>query len=166
MMNLKRNLAILCLSNSYARGFGKKVADFLDLFFVDIEDILEYNLVSKNMLETAGREYFEREKQKVIDGLSQYENSLFVANLNTMLGNNNILKFKKTCVVLYLKLEKNHFQKIEEKNDFKRNDFAFKDEDEICKKYCDIMIEMTEDDKINLERISNELINYFGGQKQ
>ena len=70
--SIKSNIAILCLSNNYSKYLGKKLADDLDMFFADISDILEYNLIDNNMLETAGKEYFDAQKERVINGICQY----------------------------------------------------------------------------------------------
>ena len=78
---MKKNIVILSLSNNYSRDIGKRLADFFDMFYIDLNDILEYNLVDENMLKTAGREYFETERTKIVKGLSHYENSLIVGDL-------------------------------------------------------------------------------------
>ena len=86
---MKKNIAIVSLSNNYSRTVSKNIADFLELFYVDLNDIMEYNLVNDEMLEKAGREYFENERQKVITGVAGFDNSLVTGDVELFLTNNN-----------------------------------------------------------------------------
>ena len=160
-MILERNLAILCLSNNYGKIFGKKVADFLEMFYVNIEDILEYNLISEDMLKSAGIEYFEKEKQKIIDAITDYDNSLFVCNLNTFFEKDNISKFKPNCVVIYLRFDRNCLENIEQNYEIKRRLYAFEEEDKLCVHFADIVVDMDYNDNVHLENLKVKLLDYF-----
>ena len=157
---MKKNIVILSLSNNYSRDIGKRLADFFDMFYIDLNDILEYNLVDENMLKTAGREYFETERTKIIKGLSHYENSLIVGNLELFFEQNNIVYLKNNYIIIYLHSAKNKVEEYEKQFEFQRNLIAFEEEDKICKLFKDIQIEANVDVESDLQNIKKELQKY------
>ena len=159
---MKKNIAIVSLSNNYSRIISKNIADFLELFYVDLNDIMEYNLVNEDMLESAGREYFEKERQKVICGVAEFDNSLVTGDIELFLANENFDIFKKNFIIIYLYFENNVLIDIESGFETKRSIVAFKEEDEICKKNCDITILMTKDYGNNISEIKKSLLKYLG----
>lgn len=159
---MKNNLAIISLSNNYSRQIGKQLADFLELFYVDLDDILEYNLVNSKMLEIAGKEYFDAEKQKVIKSVAQFDNSLVVGNLELFLTNNNFNYFKNDFYIIYLFCDKEKIEDIEKKFEVKRQFFAFDEEDKICKSYANLVINVDNANENNFEFIKNAILNHLG----
>lgn len=158
---MKKNIAIVSLSNNYSRSISKNIADFLELFYVDLNDIMEYNLVNDAMLENAGQEYFEKERQKVICGVADFDNSLVTGDVELFLANNNFDIFNKNFILIYLCFENNELIDIENEFTSKRSLVAFKEEDKICKKNCDITISMTKDFEKNISEIKKSLLKYL-----
>ena len=155
--SLKKNVLLLALSGNYSRYIGQKTANFFDLFYVDLNDILEYNLINQQMLDIAGKEYFESEKSKVIKSVMEYENSLVVGNIELFLQNNNIQKFKKDFAIIYLYLDKQTLEDFDKDYSNKRNYIAFEEEDKICKIYCDKKIDVKSTETKDFENIKNNL---------
>ena len=56
---MKKNITIICLSNKYKKIVAKELADSLEMFYADINDIMEYNLINSEMLLSAGQQYFD-----------------------------------------------------------------------------------------------------------
>ena len=162
MDNIKSNIAFLCLSNNYAKYLGKKFADSLDMFFANISDILEYNLINGDMLETAGKQYFDLQREKVIKSVCQYENAVICGTFDILI--NNIDKLKNKSLIVYLKLDKKTIEK-HEKDDKKSQVFikeiTFEQEDKLCADCADVIVEMTDDDNQNIDSIKNSIINYY-----
>jgi len=158
---LKNNLAIVTLSNNYSRQIGKQLANFLELFYVDLNDILEYNLVNSKMLEVAGKEYFESERQKVIKSVAQFDNSLVVGDIELFLANNNFNYFKNNFYVIYLYCEKDKIDAIENNFNTKRQLFAFEEEDKICRIFASLVIDIKSDSKNDFEVIKKALLDYL-----
>ena len=163
---LKTNLAILCLSNNYSRQIGKKLADFFELFYVDLNDILEYNLVDGKMLETAGHDYFEKERQKVIKSVGEYENTLVVANAELFLSSKNISHLFDNFIIIYLKFDKESLEIIESGYENKRLLYAINEEDKIFKSFANIVIDSTISDENNMELVKKELYKYLEAQDE
>ena len=158
---LKRNLAILSLSNNYSREIGKKIADNFDMFFVDLNDLMEYNLINDNMIEVAGREYFEGERTKLVKSLSQYENSLVVGDLELFFEQNNIVYLKNNYIVIYLHFDKKSLVKYEKNFEIQRNLSAFLEEDKICEIFKDIKVDVFGDIEKDIESVKNSLQKYL-----
>lgn len=158
---MKNNLVVLSLSNNYSRQVGKELADFFEMFYVDLNDILEYNLVNSKMLEFAGKEYFERERKKIINSVTSYENSLVVADLELFLLNNNFVYFKNNFLIIYLYCDEDELQKYESSFKIKRNLFAFAEEDEIVKKFADITVKIDFKKDNQFEQIKKALVKYL-----
>ena len=158
---MKKNIAIVSLSNNYSRTISKNIADFLELFYADLNDIMEYNMVNDAMLESAGREYFEKEKQKVVASVAEFENTLLTGDIELFLANDNFEIFRKNFILIYLDFDNNDLTKIESTIQNGRNLVAYKEEDEISKKNCDIVISMTENFEDNIAEIKKSLIKYL-----
>ena len=151
----------MSLSNNYSRTISKNISDFLELFYVDLNDIMEYNMVNDAMLESAGREYFEKERHKVIASVAEFDNSLLTGDIELFLANENFEIFKKNFILIYLYFDNNDLTKIESASQNGRNLVAYKEEDEICKKNCDIAISMTDNFEENIAEIKKSLIKYL-----
>ncbi len=158
---MKKNIAIVSLSNNYSRIISKNIADFLELFYVDLNDIMEYNMVNDKMLESAGKEYFEKERQKVIAGVAEFDNSLLTGDVELFLANENFEIFKKNFILIYLYFDNNDLIKIESTFQNTRNLIAYKEEDEICKKNCDVVVYMKDNFDANINEIKKSLIKYL-----
>lgn len=157
---LKNNILLLCLSGKYARKIGEKLANKLEMFFVDVNDILEYNLVNNSMLQNFGIEYYKKEQRKVVLSISQYENSLVTGNMNLFFENDVIEKYLPNFTTIYLKFEKESLKKIEIDFELKNTHIAFEEEDKICSHVADIIANLTEDETFNLKILEDELLKY------
>ena len=86
--------------------FNKKLciylADKLDMFFVDVKELIEYDLVnSKEALLRCGKEYIEKEERKTVRNVSEYENT--VVNIPYDLFVNNRDFFKNNNINIFIK---------------------------------------------------------------
>lgn len=164
---MKNNLVILCLNKNYSKSIGKQLADSLELFFVDLNDILEYNLINNNMLQNSGLKYYQKERQKTINSITTYENSLVCGSIDLFFDNDNISKFKQNFVILYLQLKKDDLQKLnmQDSTQNSKNLIAFEQEDIACKSVANLTATVgLQNSKDNLKLIKNALISYFGGK--
>ena len=64
---MKTNLVVVSLIDSMTKQVASKLANDFDLYFADINDILEYNLFNAGDIEkNCGLEYLNKLKQKTI----------------------------------------------------------------------------------------------------
>lgn len=152
----------MCLSKFYAKRIGKILADSLDMFFVDINDLLEYNLVDRNMLDSAGKNYFETEQQKIISSVAQYENACIVCSFDLLCKGNNFAKLRENCFTIYLRFNSSDFALVEKKFAMygEKHLHAYESEDLICKMQSDIVIDIGQNDEQNLKNIKKSLLKF------
>ena len=158
---MKKNIVLLCLEKNYSRNFGKKLADNLEMFFVDVNDILEYNLINNQMLESAGKVYFEKEKRKVIAGFADYENAIFCGSFELFSQNNNLEHLKNSSVITYLRLEKDEIQNLQIGDDMLRLMLAFDAEDEFCQKNSDVVANVNSNYENSVDIVKQALKNFY-----
>ena len=158
---MKSNIALVCLSNNFLKNLGQMLADDLDMFFADIDDILEYNLVNDDMLDMAGKDYFDKEKEKVIKSVCQYDNSVICGRFETII--NNVEKIKDNSLLIYIKINDELFQKYECSNNsnYRIKEIAFEEENQLISQFADISLELSADDKGNIEKIKSVILDYY-----
>ena len=160
---VKNNILILCLNNQYARQIAKGLSSELEMFYLDINDILEYNLINDDMLDYAGQDYFEKEKLKTIKGLTQYESTMFAGNFELLSQDQNLETLAKSAVIVYIGLTKD-FLELQDKNSdekFKHTLLAFEEEDNFCKSSADVVCNCNGNLNEDLIIIKNELVKYY-----
>ena len=163
---IKNNLLVLSLENNLTKQTKQKLAETLDLFFVDADDILQYNMIDDDMLETCGKEYFEKEQKKVLLGLAEYENSLVSGRFNLFFKDDMIKNFQSKFIVIYLRVDKkllNEYQsnkKFTVLNQSKNNLLAFDVEDKILCKNADIVVKTTNNDDENIKNFKQQLLKF------
>lgn len=95
------NILLVSLDEKFAKNVAKKLANILDMFFVDCHELIEYDLVdSKTVLKTCGIEYLKKREKKVIENSSEYENTILT--IGVTLFKEYTLFFERS-VVIYLK---------------------------------------------------------------
>ncbi len=161
---MKTNILILCLNNKYAKQISKDIANMFDLFYLDINDILEYNLINKKMIDSAGKEYFDKELTKAIKSISQYENTLLCGKFETLSQGENLQILKSNSVVIYLNLHKTNLERYikSKRNEISHTLIAFDEEDQFCKDNADIVVNLSNDENDNLHMIKTQILNYYG----
>ena len=162
---MKSNITIVGLVDNFKKEVAKVLADKLEKLFADVNEILIYNFVDGNMLETSGQEYFDKCENKVVRQILECENVLINVNLPTFNKEINYELFKEHSVIVYLKLNMNQYKtlnKLENYGDklFLKQDL-FKDRDELLQRKSDVCVEI---DELSLKRcVENILIGlkYF-----
>ena len=160
---MKKNIAFISLKSKYSKTLCKTFAQSLGMIFADIDDILQYNMVNQNMLETAGREYFDSEEQKVLKSVAECENICLNIDFVVINKNNNLQITKENCIVVYLQYPKSFF---ESKNKTKSNKMAkllsaFELEDQICCTFADVVVKLNDTSKEGCNRIIKEIREYI-----
>ena len=142
---MKKNITIICLSNKYKKIVAKELADSLEMFYADINDIMEYNLINSEMLLSAGQQYFDENEEKTIKTVSDYDDTVLTLNLSTLNKNNNLEIIKKNSLIIYIRLGFETYSllnKSENANALAEiNQSVFDDRDALIKSFADIVVE-------------------------
>ena len=96
------NLVVVGFEYEFNKKLCIYLADKLDMFFVDVKELIEYDLVnSKEALLRCGKEYIEKEERKTVRNVSEYENT--VVNIPYDLFVNNRDFFKNNNINIFIK---------------------------------------------------------------
>ena len=99
---MKPNLVVVGFEYEFNKKLCIYLANKLDMFFVDVKELIEYDLVnSKEALLRCGKEYIEKEERKTVRNVSEYENT--VVNIPYDLFVNNRDFFKNNNINIFIK---------------------------------------------------------------
>lgn len=167
---MKTNLVVVSLIDSMTKQVASKLANDFDLYFADINDILEYNLFNAGDIEkNCGLEYLNKLKQKTIKEIGSYENTLISISNNLFIADDNAQNLKKYGTVVFLNYSKqiihnyiNALSSQEEKNTFNVMMLAYNEIIKLCHENCDIEISLTKQDfDTNYKKIKKVIDKYY-----
>lgn len=163
---MKKNITIICLVNDYKKRVAKALADELEMFYADVNEIMEYNLINDEMLEKAGQEYFDKNESKTVKIIASYDNTILTLNFSTLNKGNNLQLLKKDSLIIYLKLNFEKFCELNryenQKSLIKINELAFNDRDAHISKFADIIVEIVDAELPNvLNQIMDSIDKHF-----
>ena len=163
---MKKNITIIGLTNDYKRNISKALADELDMIFADINELMEFNFINSNMLETAGQDYYDKNERKTIQTITSYESTVITLNFSTFNKSDYSSIIKNNSLVIYLRQSFEDFvianKKEVSKSLLNINKIAFNDRDKLMLSYCDIKIDI-ENESISecVEKILIGINNYY-----
>ena len=146
---MKTNITFICLLQNYSKNVAKLVCDKLDMYFVDVEDMLEFELGDEthilNMLgNKKGKKYMKETEVKVIKRIASFENTLVCIEPTTLFSNKNFDRLKKTSYIVYLQISPKFLQKRAEDSkdiiDEKLLTIAFTEKDKMYVDNSDIVL--------------------------
>ena len=77
------NIVLVCLDGDFNRNICKELANKLDMFFADLKDYIEYDLLdSKTILEKCGIEYLAQREFKASQSFARFENSVLTVDFD------------------------------------------------------------------------------------
>ena len=157
---INKNILIVGLSDDFTRLFSSLLADKLDFYYLDVENLLEYSIMDRlKMEEVCGVRYLDEQEKKVIKSINDYQNTIISMKLDLFVGHlKNILS---SNILVYLKFQKDQLEnlnkllKSKSMNEVVLNDLVFDERDKFLKKNCEIVVEC---DISNIDAGINDLI--------
>jgi len=143
---IKKNIAIVSLETNISKKISKQIAEKFDMFFADTNDILSYKLQNKKFENNIDINLLEKKQKELLNDINNYENTTIFCNFELLTQSNNLEIIKNNAILVYLKVDKDEFQK--DNLSFNLG-YAFDFEDKFCEQNCDIKIEITKDTKID-----------------
>ncbi|MGN0960821.1 MAG: shikimate kinase [Christensenellales bacterium] len=164
----KTNLCIVGLSKQFTDDIGKQLSIRLDMFYANIQEILEFELMDiEKMGEVCGVDYLLKEEKSIIRRVCSYDNTLINIEYSTLNIENNLDIVKNNCLIIYLKLNERRFQKEQTRENINNNvkninKDLFHDRDFICNKLADIIVDC-DDYKDNdlIDIIIEKILKYY-----
>jgi len=163
---LKTNITLLLPLNTYKKRMGKLIASKLHMLYADVEALLQYELDIKKALDVNGKDYLERQENKLVKRVASYSNTLIVLPFDTFIRQKNIEVLKQNSLVVYLQLlEKNYLKILKRENTkekFLLESKTFKEKDKLLKNYSDVVVKCENANKKDiLKAFLKEVNNYY-----
>ena len=152
---MKSNILFVGLNYEFIKKISKEICDGFDMFFLDVNALIEYNLAAKqNIEELCGIDYLNKEREAIILSVNNYENSVVCVPYSIFLENGIAKELKNNAIVVYLKLPKKVLNKQNEtEGGLLTECIAFEEFDKLLAKNADVVVKCKNDsvkDCINL----------------
>lgn len=106
------NICIVGLLKNYTKKVAKRVADALEMFYADVEDLLTFDFIDIMKAENiVGKEYIERQETNKIKTLASYENTIITLNHQSLNKEKNLNHIKNGAILVYLKISNTNFKR-------------------------------------------------------
>lgn len=144
---MKNTIVVICQNNECGKIICNSLANKLDMYYSDINELLEYNFINEKMKKNCGLDYYKKEVEKYITSFKNFQNALLRVDYKFLKIGDTWNKLKDNLLFIYVKDIKNPFSKREEQKLLNGTDFT------IC--YSKF------DEKIILEKIMYALRLYY-----
>lgn len=166
---MKSNLTLIALNPEFKKNIAKKLAEVLEMFYVDINEFIKYDIIDVNtVIKTAGLEYYNKLETKAVSTISSYENTLSTLTLSTFFSNDNFKILKETSVFIYIRLKHSDFKAelLKERPKSAKyenllNEKVFYERDAVLKSLCDIVIDINFREKNLTNKIIKSIKKYY-----
>ncbi len=173
---MKTNLSVICLLPNYGKNIAKMLCDKLDMYFADAKDMFDFELgdidhIMHVLGEKGGKKYIRENEAKVIKRICSFENTLINIAPETLFGNRNYDRIKKSSYIIYLQIAPKFFKaKSEESKDVvdeKLMSITFSEKDKLFVEKCDIVVNCSNlKDKKTLKKVMSSISVFFKKQKK
>lgn len=164
------NITILALNNNFKKNISKKLSKELDMFYVDMQDIIKFDMEAYNKVTSAnGVEFYNNLENEAFKRVCGFENTVITTELNLINRGNNFELLKNSSLIIYLNLDYNFYKEklIEERprsNIYEENLnlVVFNERNQILSDYSDIIISVShKNEKKLLKLIIKEIQKYY-----
>ncbi|MBO5395000.1 MAG: hypothetical protein J6A28_03750 [Clostridia bacterium] len=119
-MERTRNIVLVSLNDKFCKSAGKNLADRLDMFSVDCEEMVEYNLINpKEVIEKCGLEYFKKKQRAAVRNCSEYENTVISISYDLYRAYQSLFE---ESLAIYIRLPHGKQDKVPSEIDFETRD--------------------------------------------
>ncbi len=106
---MKTNIALICLLPNYGKNVSKLLGEKLDMFYVDVDEMVEFDLgdvdhILQTLGDKDGRKYIRESETRVVKNVSSFENTIITINPMMMFSNRNLARVTKSSYVVYLQI--------------------------------------------------------------
>lgn len=168
---MKTNLLLVSLFDKGTKEIASKLAKEYDLYYADVNDLLEYNLYNAKEIEkNCGLEYLNKLKRNALKEIGTYENTLISVPYGIFASENNSKYFDKYATIVFLDFKKSAIEKYIEKatltqknlNELKVMLIAFDEMQKLCCELSHIQIDLANVNfESNYKKIKKHLDKYY-----
>ena len=164
-----KNVFIIGFINEDLEKIGQELANKLDYYYLNLENLIDYSLGNKLEVEKkCGIEYLNKEQKKLVYSSNSYERTIvsisyetFINNLDAISSSNVLIYVRQTKMQFLKRIQ--HLQKSgienENLNNYLLTEIAFEERDKLMKKNCNFAIKY-DISKLNdlIQNIENYLL--------
>ena len=150
----------------FVKNVANELAKKFDMFFLDVKDLIEYNLMdTKNVKVTCGLEYFEKVEKKIALSVTEYENTVINFPYSLFLNANFSNLLSRRALTVFIKMDKEtlvkeNFRKGENKLSIEI--LTCNELNKLLQEKVDIVVEnSTLNTKICIDDIVSKMKKYF-----
>lgn len=115
---MKSNILLVGLDYEFIKILALKLADYFDMHYLDVQDLIEYSLMDKeNIKVKCGIEYLEKEEQKIARSVQSYENTIINFPYSLYLKNSNHIYLQDTAITIFIKINNTYLYNLNSKKD-------------------------------------------------
>lgn len=173
---MKTNLSVICLLPNYGKSIAKQVCDKLEMYFADVQDMFDFELGDTNHIMNVlgkkdGKKYIRENEVKVIKRICSFENTFINISPDTLFGNRNFDRIKKSSYLIYLQISPKNFGAISEESkdvvDEKLLAITFAEKDKLFVEKSDVVVTCSNPkDKKVVKKVLSALSDFFKKQKK
>lgn len=163
---MKNNILLVGLDYDFVKNVANELAKKFDMFFLDVKDLIEYNLMdTKNVKVTCGIEYFEKVEKKIALSVTEYENTVINFPYSLFLNANFSNLLSRRALTVFIKMDKEtlvkeNFRKGENKLSIEI--LTCNELNKLLQEKVDIVVEnSTLNTKICIDDIVSKMKKYF-----
>lgn len=104
--NVKKNIVILSLDYSVCLKTAQKLAERLDMYFLDIQGLYSFDIKPRTVSETIskyGMDYYRNEISGSIKYASSFDNSVIAIESGAVENSDNMEKLREHCLLVYVR---------------------------------------------------------------
>lgn len=100
-------IVLVGLDNQLVKDISNALADKLNMFFLDIDDLIKYNFASQEeTIAKVGIDYYEKQMKKLAVGACDYENTVIHCPYDLLLDNDVLQGFKTNAKIVFVNIPK------------------------------------------------------------
>ena len=100
-------IVLVGLDNQLVKDISNALADKLNMFFLDIDDLIKYNFASQEeTIAKVGIDYYEKQIKRLAIGACDYENTVIHCPYDLLLDNDVLQGFKTNAKIVFVNIPK------------------------------------------------------------
>ena len=173
---MKTNISLICLLPNYGQTVAKILAEKVDMFYADVEDMFDFELgdlehILNVLGDKDGRKYIRETEAKVVKRICSFENTLISIRPETLFGNRNYDRIKKCSYIIYLQISPKFFKERSEFSkdcvDEKLVSLTFTEKDKLFVEKSDIIVNCSKlKEQKAIKKIISSVSSFFRKQKK
>jgi hypothetical protein len=149
----KKSVVITGLNNSFNKKVARLLCEKLEMFLLDVADLLEFELAEKDqMIATCGMDYFKQQERKVFSSLADYENTIMVIKYDHFVFDKHFNLFEN-AYIFYFRFQKHNISPTDVEV---ASLIAFEERDKFLSSLC-ITIDVDQDENKAAEKVIEAL---------